>query len=190
MQQINGATQVVKRMESDPEVQKLLQQAKGVFIVPQYGRGGLGVGARGGEGVLLVNNNGKWSNPVFYNFGGLSVGAQAGAEVGSIAMMLMNQKAVNHFMQDNKFSLTADAGLTIADYTAKAQATAGRGDIVVWADTKGAFAGAVIGVTDVNFDDDENQAFYKSTASAKDIIGGKVKSAQARSLTQELSSGR
>lgn len=47
-------------------------------------------------------------------------------------VMLMNQKAVNSFMQDNKFSLTADAGLTIVDYTAKAQATAGRGDAVVW----------------------------------------------------------
>lgn len=190
MQQINGATKVVKRMETDPQLQKLLQQARGVFIVPQYGRGGLTVGVRGGEGVLLVNNNGKWSNPVFYNFGGLSVGAQAGAEVGSMAMILVNQKAVDRFMQANNFSLTADAGLTIVDYTAKTQVTAGRGDVIVWSDTTGAFAGAVIGVTDVSFDDDENAAFYKSQVSAKDIIGGRVKNAQAAPLTQELSSGR
>ncbi|WP_420473764.1 lipid-binding SYLF domain-containing protein [Noviherbaspirillum sp. ST9] len=190
MQQINNATRVVKRMETDPQLKKMLHQAKGVFIVPQYARGGLTVGVRGGEGVLLVNNNGKWSNPAFYNFGGMSVGAQAGAEVGSIAMMLMNQKAVDNFMQENKFSLTADAGLTIVDYEAKAKATAGRGDIVVWSDTKGAFAGAVIGVTDINFDNDENAAFYKSGVTAKDIVGGKVKNAQAKSLTQELSSGQ
>jgi SH3 domain-containing YSC84-like protein 1 len=190
MQQINNATRVVKRMETDPQLQKLLQQAKGVFIVPQYGRGGLTVGIRGGEGVLLVNNSGQWSNPVFYNFGGVSVGAQAGAEVGSLAMILMNQKAVDGFMQENKFSLTADAGLTIVDYTAKAQVTAGRGDVIVWADTKGAYAGAVAGVTDVHFDDDENAAFYKSKVSAKDITSGKIKNAQAKPLTQELSSGR
>lgn len=190
MQQINNATRVVKQMETDPQLQKLLQQAKGVFIVPQFARGGLTVGVRGGEGVLLVNNNGKWSNPVFYNFGGLSIGAQIGAEVGSMAMMLMNQKAVDSFMQENKFSLTADAGLTIVDYTAKAQVTAGRGDVIVWTDTTGAFAGAVIGVTDVNFDNDENAAFYKSKVTAQDIIGGKVKNAQAKPLTQELSSGQ
>lgn len=190
MEQINNATEVVKQMESDPQVRKLLQQAKGVFIIPQYGRGGLGIAARGGEGVFLANNNGKWSSPVFYNLGGISVGAQAGAEVGSVAMMLMNEKAVKNFHQENKFSLTADAGLTIVNYTAKARASAGRGDVVVWSDTKGAFADVAIGVTDIHFDDDENKAFYKSEVAAKDIISGKVKSAQASTLTQELSSGR
>ncbi|HEY0844396.1 MAG TPA: lipid-binding SYLF domain-containing protein [Noviherbaspirillum sp.] len=177
-------------MESDPNVAKLLQKAKGVFLVPQYGRGGLGVAARGGEGVLLVNNGGKWSNPVFYNFGGLSVGAQAGVEIGSMAMLLMSQKAVDNFTQQNNFSLTADAGLTIVNYTAKAQAATGREDVVVWADTKGAFADVAIGMTDIYFDEDENAAFYKAKIAAKEIVAGRVKSAAASELTQELSSGR
>lgn len=189
IQQVNNAAEVVKQMESDPQLRKLMQQAKGMFIVPQYGRGGLGIAGRGGEGVMLANDNGKWSNPVFYNFGGVSIGAQAGAEVGSIAMLLMNDKAVNNFMQDNKFSLTADAGLTIVNYTAKAQAAAGRGDVIVWSDTKGAFADAAVGVTDINFDDDENQAFYKSQVSAKDIVGGKVRNLQAGVLTNAMPEG-
>lgn len=191
MKHVSDAAKTVKQMESDPQLQKLLQQAKGVFIVPKYGRVGVaGVGGRGGEGVMLVNNNGKWSNPVFYNFGGISVGPQLGVEVGSIAMLLMNDKAVNNFMQENKFSLTADAGLTIVNYTAKALTSAGRGDVVVWADTKGALADAAIGITDIRFDSDENQAFYKSKVAARDIVSGKVKNSQAASLTQELSSGR
>lgn len=191
MEQVNNAAQVVKRMEADQQVQKLLQQSKGVFIVPNYARGGLGIAARGGEGVMLANNNGKWSNPVFYNFGGVSIGAQAGAEAGSIAMILMNEKAVKNFMQENNFSLTADAGLTIVNYTAKAQTSAGRGDVIVWADTKGALADVAIGITDISYDDDENAAFYKSKkVAARDIINGKVTSAQAKPLTQELSSGQ
>lgn len=188
--QVDNATQVVKQMESDPQAKDLLQQAKGVFIVPKYGRAGLVVGGRGGAGVLLANNGGTWSNPAFYNLGGVSVGAQAGVEVGSIALMLMNQKALDSFMQDNKFSVNADAGLTIVNYTAKANAQAGRGDVIVWSDTRGAFADATIGVTDINFDKDKNAAFYKNTVAARDIIGGKVKSAQASTLTKELSSGR
>lgn len=190
IEQIKNSTQVVKQMESDPQVQKLLQQAKGVFIVPQYGRGGLGIGARGGEGVFLANNGGKWSNPVFYNIGGVSFGAQAGAEVGAIAMMLMNDKAVRNFTQENNFSLTADAGLTIVNYTAKSRAAAGKGDVIVWSDTAGAFVNATVGITDVNYDDDENAAFYKSKIAAKDIVAGRVKSKEAATLTQELSSGR
>lgn len=190
VEQIRNATQVVKQMESDPQVQKLLQQAKGVFIVPQYGRGGLGIGARGGEGVFLANNGGKWSNPVFYNIGGVSLGAQAGAEVGAIAMMLMNDKAVRNFTQERNFSLTADAGLTIVNYTAKTRSAAGKGDVVVWSDTAGAFANATVGVIDVNYDDDDNAAFYKSKIAAKDIVAGRVKSKEAAALTQELSSGQ
>lgn len=191
MQQVKNATEIVKQMESDPQVKKLMQQAKGIFLVPQYGRAGLGIGGRGGEGVLLVNNNGKWSNPVFYNIGGVSIGAQAGAEIGQMAMLLMNQKAVQNFMQENNFSLTASAGLTIVNYTAKAQASAARGDVIVWSDTEGAFANATVGVVDINYDEDENAAFYKKQqVSAKDITGGKVQSAEAKSLTKELSSGR
>lgn len=189
MEQVNNAAAVVTRMEKDPQVRKLLQQAKGVFIVPQYGRAGLGIGARGGEGVMLVNNQGKWSNPVFYNIGGVSIGAQAGAEIGEIAMLLMNQKAVNSFMQENNFSLNAGAGLTIVNYTAKAGAGAGKGDVIVWSDTKGAFANLTVSVTDIHYDDDENAEFYNAKVSARDIISGKVKSTQAAALRQELSSG-
>lgn len=187
MQQINRAVQVVKQMEQDQKLKSLLQEAKGIFIVPRYSRAGLGVGGSGGEGVMLVNSNGQWSNPVFYNIGGISIGAQAGAEVGPMTMLLMNDKAINSFMQDNKFSVTADAGLTIARYNATAQGTAGRGDVVVWTDPKGAFASAAIGVTDIHFDAGDNQSFYKTKVSARDIISGKVKSTQAAALTQELS---
>ncbi len=189
MQQVTEAAKVVKQMESDPQVKNLLQQAKGVFIVPTYGRGGWGIGIRGGEGVMLANNNGTWSSPVFYNIGGVSIGAQAGAEVGSIAMLLMNEKAVKGFMKENNFAIGAGAGLTVVNYTAKAQVDAGRGDVIVWADTKGAFANATVGVTDIHFDDGDNRAFYQSNVAAQDIVSGKTKSDKAAALTKELSSG-
>lgn len=87
-----------------------MQQAKGVFIVPTYGRVALGVGGSGGAGVLLVKrDDGTWSDPAFYNIGGISVGVQAGAEGGPIAMVLNNEKGVSRFMQKNNFSLSADA---------------------------------------------------------------------------------
>ena len=185
--QVKNAAAVVKHMQTDPKLKSMMSDAKGVFIVPQYGRGGLGIAGRGGEGVLMARNGSKWSSPVFYNLGGVSIGAQAGAEVGSIAMLLMNDKALNSFMQDNKFSLTADAGLTIVNYTAKAQAQKGRGDVVVWMDTKGAFADAAIGVTDITFDEEENKAWYKKSVAARDIVSGKVSSGSSTALEKQLS---
>lgn len=189
-QQVSEATAVVKRMSADPQLKKLLAQAKGVFIVPTYGRGGWGLGVRGGEGVMLAQTDGKWSGPVFYNIAGVSVGLQAGLEAGALVMLLMNEKALNGFMNDNNFSLAAGAGLTFLSYDAKAQVDAGRGDVIVWADTKGAFANATVGLTDILFDASDTQAFYKRPSTAKEVLGGGVKSQEAAALQQALAAGK
>ncbi len=182
LDQLREAASVVKEMENEPRLKRLMQQSKGIFIMPDYARAGLGVGVRGGEGVMMANNRGKWSSPAFYNFGGLSVGALGGVEVGRVAMLLMTDKAVNYFMQDNKFSLDADAGLTLVNFTAKASANVGRGDVIVWTDTKGAFASAAVGVTDINFDNDENATFYRPGVTARELINGKVGNRKADAL--------
>jgi lipid-binding SYLF domain-containing protein len=184
---IAKAEQTVKKMEQDPQVRKMLQQAKGVFLIPDYGRAALGVGAQGGAGVLVAHQGGKWASPGFYNFGGVSVGAQAGVSAGQIAMLLMSDKALNSFGSNNKFALNADAGLTIIDWSKRATASAGHGDIVMWSDAKGAFADLNVGVTDVNFDEEETKAFYGKPVTAQDIVSGKETSAKAKSLISALS---
>jgi lipid-binding SYLF domain-containing protein len=184
---IDKAVRVMHTMESDPALRTALQQAQGVFIVPDYGRVALGVGARGGAGVLFAKRDGKWVNPAFYTLGGISAGAQAGIEGGSIAMILNNQKALNSFKQDNNFSLNADAGLTIVAWSAKAQGSAGKGDITMWSDTKGLFGDLAISATDIHFDVPETRAYYgQQVASAKNVIEGRVKNPHATTLQRAL----
>lgn len=175
-EQVTESVAVVKQMERDGNLRAVLEQARGIFIVPDYGRIALGIGARGGEGVLLVKTQGGWSDPLFYNYGGISGGFQAGAEGGSIAMILNNEKAVNSFMQNNNWSLNADLGLTIINWSAKGQASVGKGDVVVWADTEGLLGDLAISVTDINFDEDETAAFYGGNTTLADILNGKVQS--------------
>ncbi len=189
MQQINESAQVLGQMERDAGMKKVLQQAKGVFVVPDYGRAALGVGARGGEGVLLVKRNGQWSDPAFYNIGGVSLGLQAGAEAGAIAMVLNNQKAVDSFKKDNNWSLNADAGLTIINWSGKAQGSAGKGDVIVWADTEGLLGDLAVSVTDINFDEDETAGYYGKQVALNDIFSGKVKNPHASELKQALAEG-
>ena len=185
---VNDAVAVVHRMESEPGMNKLMQQAKGVFIVPIYGRAALGVGAGGGAGVLLARrDDGTWSDPAFYNIGGISVGAQAGIEGGPIALVLNNDKAINSFMRKNDFSLSADAGLTVVNWAKVAQGSVGTGDVVAWAGTKGLFGNVVsIGVNDIRFNQNETGAYYGQTVAASDVINGKVKNPQADTLKQAL----
>lgn len=190
-QQVIEATKVVKQMERDTGMRQLLQRAQGVLIVPDYGRAALGIGARGGEGVLLVRQNNQWSSPAFYNIGGVSVGLQAGIEAGAIALVLNNRKAVDSFRQDNNWSLNADAGLTIINWSPRAQGSAGKGDVVMWADTEGAFGDLAVSVTDINFDEDETAAFYGRQVALDGILSGRVKtqSRQVSALKQALPRG-
>jgi lipid-binding SYLF domain-containing protein len=189
-QDVAQATNVVRRMQQDPALRNLLRQARGVFVVPKYGRAALGVGGRGGVGVLLVNHDGAWSDPAFYNFGGVSVGLQAGVEGGSFVLVLNNDKAVNRFTQNNNWSLNAGAGLTIVNWSAKAQGSTGKGDVTLWSDTKGLFGSAAVSVTDIKYDADQTAAYYgQQNVAARDVvIDDKVSNSQADALKQTLAS--
>ncbi len=188
MKHVNDAVNVVRRMESERGMDKLLQQAEGIFIVPTYGRAAVGIGGSGGAGVFLAKrDDGTWSDPAFYNIGGISIGAQIGAEGGPIALVLNNEKAVNSFMQKNNFSLSADAGLTVVNWAKVAEGSAGMGDVVAWAGTKGLFGNvASLGVNDIRFNGNLTNAYYDKTVTARDVINGKVKNPQANTLKQAL----
>lgn len=185
--QVRGAADVLGKMKQDSQAQVLLERAQGLFIVPQYGRGAAVVGARGGEGLLVIRNGNDWAGPAFYDYGGLSVGAQAGGKGGSVVMVLMNERAVERFKKgDTEFSVNADAGLTIAEYSEAARASLSDKDIVVWSDTKGLFAGAAIGMTGVRRDVDDNRAYYNKPASVEQIFMGSVKNPHSKQLHEEL----
>jgi lipid-binding SYLF domain-containing protein len=188
MKHVNDAVAVTQRMLHEPRMKELLQQAKGVFIVPTYGRAALGVGASGGAGVLLIKRaDGAWSDPAFYNIGGISAGAQIGAETGAITLVLNNEKAVNKFMQKNAFAMSAAAGLTIINWSKIAQGSLGDGDVVAWAGTKGLYGSLVsVGVSDIRYNQKLTNAYYRQTVSVADALAGKHPNPQADALKQTL----
>ncbi len=190
MKHVNDAVTVARRMLEEPRMKELLAQAKGAFIVPTYGRAALGVGASGGAGVLLIKRaDGTWSDPSFYNIGGISAGAQVGVEGGAIAMVLNNEKAVNKFMQKNAFSLNAAAGLTIVNWSKIAQGALGDGDVVVWAGTKGLYGSLVsVGVSDIRYNQKLTNAYYHHPVTVADALAGKYANPQADALKQTLAS--
>lgn len=184
---INDATSTVDQMKQDSHLRHLLDRASGVFIVPHYGRAAFIVGGQGGGGVLVARHHGTWSDPAFYSIGGGSVGLQAGASGGSIAMILMTPRAVRKFENsDNTWSLNADAGLTVVTYSGRAQADTGNGDVIVWSNTKGLYGGINAGVTDVTPDVKMDHAYYHGDVSVREIIDGRVANAHAMPLRDAL----
>lgn len=173
---VDAAIPVVHQLQTDARMQPLLQQAKGMLIIPSYGRAALGVGAQGGGGLQLVRRpDGSWSGPAVYNLGGLTLGLQAGAEGGPLVMVLNNDKAINAVMKKNNFSLNAAAGLTVINWSKMAQGTVGIGDVVA------------VGLSDIRCNQHLTNAFYGRSLSPKDFAAGTMEDPHALPLQQALS---
>jgi lipid-binding SYLF domain-containing protein len=172
---VNDAAKLVRQMERSPSLAAVLEQAKGVFIIPHYGRGGFIIGGQGGGGVVLVKHAMAWSAPAFYSIGGGSIGAQAGAEGGSIAMILMTRKAVDHFQNSGgSWSLNGGAGLTVVNWSGKARANTNRGDVILWSNTSGLYGGLTASVTRISPDTQMDRAYYRRSVTSREILAGNV----------------
>ncbi|WP_449222015.1 lipid-binding SYLF domain-containing protein [Tistrella mobilis] len=168
------ATRVANQLASDGQARAALDKARGVFIVPDFAQGALIIGAGGGAGVFLARTDDGWGNPAFYEMGGLSFGAQAGGESGPMAFMLMTDKAVQGFRNDEDFTLSAEAGYTFGDAKDGAAATTDNTakDVVVWSGTEGAFAGATVSVGDISYDEDRTAAYYGAASRPDQVLDG------------------
>lgn len=186
-QLIDDAARTVQKIKADNYFEDILKRSKGVFIMPDLVKGAFIVGGQGGQGVLLKHqSDGTWSDPAFLTIGSMSLGTQAGGKAGPAAMILMTDKALSDFAQANNFSLNANAGLTIVNYSAQGQASGGKGDIVVWSDQSGAFAGADVSGADLSQNTSEDHAYYGKQVDANQILHGQAVNSQADKLKTEL----
>jgi len=186
---VSDALGLVRQMKENSELASVLRSAKGVFIIPHYGKGGFIVGGQGGGGVVLVNNNGEWTSPAFYSLSGGSIGAQAGGEGGAIAMILMTQKAVDRFENSGSdWSLNGNAGLTVVNWSGRTQANTSRGDVIVWSNTSGLYGGLTASVTHISPDTKMDRAYYGRPVTSREILAGNVNSLKADPLRDALAS--
>jgi lipid-binding SYLF domain-containing protein len=186
-EQVIEAAEILREMQDDSDLRSLMEKAKGIFVVPDYATAALIVGAAGGEGVLFTHNDGGWGNPGLYDVGSLSAGLQAGVAAGSIAMILLSDGAVDAFRSETNFALTADAGLSIIDWSARARADIDDADeVVVWSDTEGLFAELAIGFNNVTWDAEENEEYYGQQVSASAVLDDEVADPQKELLEQAL----
>ena len=187
-QHIDSARTAVTVLEKDPLMTEALRWSKGVFILPSYRRAALAIGASGGTGVLLrKRDDGSWSAPAFFKLGTLGVGLQAGVEAGPLVFVLLNDRAMQQFLQRSSFSVSADAGLTVRNWKKGVRGTVGKGDVIAWSSAKGIFADAVaVSVDDIGYDEQLTDAYYHRTLSASDVLADRVSNDQAQGLQQAL----
>lgn len=123
-----------------------LKSAKGVLIFPQVLKAGFFLGGSGGTGVLLVRDTatGTWSEPAFYTVGSVTFGLQIGGESAEVAMVAMNQKALDSLLSSTA-KLGGDVSVAIGPIGGGAKGAvtvpAVTADFVSFTKAKGLYAG-------------------------------------------------
>lgn len=161
---------------SDGETPRyLLQRCKAVVVIPNMVKAGFVVGARYGQGVISVRGkDGKWSAPCFIKTAGGNVGFQIGAESVDLFMVVMNQRGLEGFTKNETVRWGGNASVAAGPVGRSAEAgvtgASLKADVYSYSRTKGAFAGATVGVSGFEIETDANTAYYGKKLSANDIL--------------------
>jgi lipid-binding SYLF domain-containing protein len=154
----------------------LLERAYGIVVVPRVIKGALGIGGRGGRGVMAVRNpDGTWSNPVFVTLGGINIGFQIGVQSTDVVLVLMSRMSVEG-IAGGKVTLGADASVAAGPMgrsaTAATDATF-KAQVLSYSRNEGIFAGVALDGTVISVDNGSNASAYGvSDILPSQILGG------------------
>ncbi len=165
----------------------LLREAKAVAIIPHVLKGSFVVGARHGNGVLLVRDkDGSWHAPVFISLTGGNIGWQIGVQSTDVILVFRTMQSVNGLLS-GKFTLGADAAIAAGPVGRNAAAaTDGRfqAQILSYSRSRGLFAGVALDGSVIQVSQMSNAVYYQQNGSSGNVIVPE----SAQQLTRQLTS--
>ncbi|MDY3554203.1 lipid-binding SYLF domain-containing protein [Gemmata sp. JC717] len=169
---------------------KLLADAHGVVIVPRVIKAGFVVGGRGGHGVVLVKEkDGNWSDPVFVDLGGASVGFQAGVESTDVVLVFRNRKTLDRLLEGKgKLTLGADASVAAGPVGRMAAAATDaklEAEIVSYSRSRGLFAGVSLDGTTIHANRRNNMQFRQPGREAELKLADSLKAKLVEMSTEK-----
>jgi len=152
----------------------VLRQARGIIIVNSF-KAGFIFGVKGGYGVVMVKKpDGKWSLPVMLNAGEASLGLQFGAKSDETIFVMMDD-ATPRLLFNSRFNVGVDAkavaGPKYAEIESMNKAILTT-PVLVYAKSKGLFAGATVKAGFVSRNDEANCFFYKTSYTMPELLYG------------------
>ena len=171
-----NAVRVLSEIQQIPEQaipDKLLDEARGIVVIPDTIKAGLVLGGRRGHGLMSVKGaDGTWTNPVFVTLTGGSVGFQAGVQSADVVLVFRNDRSLDNLV-NGKFTRGADAGVAAGPVGRNAAAATDgqlKAEIWSWSRARGLFAGVALDGAVLQIDDDANVAVYGSAATPRAIF--------------------
>lgn len=156
--------------------ENLLQRAYGVAVIPAVTKVALILGGRRGSGLLTVRDSrGRFSNPVFVNLTGGSVGWQFGAQETDIVLVFTTRRGVEG-IADGKLTLGVGASVAAGPVGRQAEAAAGtNAEVFAYSRSRGLFLGVALDGTAISIDTKGNRNFYGK----RDVLPSEIMSGAA-----------
>ena len=107
--EVNAALELFSRQVEGGK--EFLQAAKGVLIIPNIVKAGLGVGGEYGEGAMRIAGE----TVEYYNLAGGSVGLQIGAQKANLILVFMQDEALKKFRTSSGWKTGIDGSVTFVD---------------------------------------------------------------------------
>lgn len=179
-ERVTKAAQAFSEIMSVPDKaipNTILDKAEAIAVFPGTLKGGLGIGAHRGKGILSVRNRetGAWSNPAFLTLTGGSFGAQIGAQELDLVLVVLNKAGVDNLLK-NEFKIGGDASVAAGPVGRAAEASTDiqlRAEILSYSRARGLFAGVSLNGSAVREDEDANQRFYGRAVRNADLVSAK-----------------
>jgi lipid-binding SYLF domain-containing protein len=166
IERIEKSIGVIKEIVDIPEQglpSALLKKSSGIAVIPGVIKAAYGFGGQYGRGIIMVRNErGDWSNPVFISLIGGSIGWQIGVQKADIILVFKSRKSIEN-IASGKVTLGADVSVSAGPVGRSAEASTDlemKAEIYSYSKSRGLFAGVSIKGASIQIDRDANIAFY------------------------------
>ena len=187
---INDSEYTLNIMSKNKDLDKFheyLKNSKALLIFPSVYEGGLFFGAKGGNGILIVKNNNKWTGPYFFTMGGLSLGLQFGVKTGKMVMTIMSDRGLTSILKERvKFGVDIDVAVVNKGVGFSADSTLRLADIFSFSDNDGLFLGSSLEGAYIQPRNDYNHSLYKKDITPDEIINNKYLDENSKKLVRTI----
>ncbi|HVY23849.1 MAG TPA: lipid-binding SYLF domain-containing protein [Steroidobacteraceae bacterium] len=193
-----NAVEVMNELHAAPDqnIPKwLLDRAYAVIVVPNVLKVSVVLGGRRGTGVMVIRkDDGTWSNPVFVNLTGGSVGFQVGVQSTDVMLVFTSRQGVEGII-GGKVTLGADASVAAGPVGRQTEAATDIGmnaQVYAYSRSKGLFAGVSLDGSALTINRKYNAEYYnKPGILASEILApnGPKPTATAQQFIASLDEG-
>ena len=195
---VAGAANVLTELRSSPDrsiPEDIWERARCVAVIPGVKKAALVFGGEYGKGVMSCRmTGGGWSAPAFLTLETGSWGAQIGAESTDVVLLVMNDRGIDHLLQD-EVALGADASLAAGPVGRSGTAATDaqlNAEMLSYSRSRGVFAGIDLSGGVLRPDNDADKNVYGRSISAREILmaehGPRQPPASTRSFMTALNS--